>query len=243
MPRILVSYGRDEKLAPYVTALTACGVSADDIVRLSPGLQDGKSSAQWLADVDGLLLSGGADVEPQRYGETPAPGIELDSPSPERDELEFGLFAAARERRMPVLAICRGLQLANVALGGSLWQDLTVQGGISGHDCGSDRGFPRDYLAHPVDAVDPVDEAHPAARWLATHRALPVNSRHHQAIRRQSDELATFAAAPDGIVEGIVSRDPDWWLWGVQWHPENLVGQAAHRELFTHFLTASEEAR
>lgn len=240
MSKILISYARDARLPAYREALEACGVPAEEIVPLSPSRFRGDAEAA-LGEIDGLLLSGGSDVDPAHYGEPPAPGVEFDGLVPERDAMELALVAVARHRRLPVLAVCRGLQLVNVALGGSLWQDLESQAGKPGHNFATDAGHAPDRPAHTVLADG--DGAHPARAWLARHAAMRVNSRHHQAVRRPSDELEIVGRAPDGVVEAMAGRDPAWWVWGVQWHPENLIGAAPHRELFETFLAACAARR
>lgn len=240
MPRILVSFGREARLPAYLAALETSGADGGDIATVSPATVNGDDPAGLVARVDGVLFTGGCDVQPELYGEAPDPRITLDSPSPERDALELALLAAARERRTPVLAICRGLQMMNVALGGSLWQDLPTLGGYRGHEFSLDAGFPPDRPAHLVVAAG---EAHPARDWIAAQLDLVVNSRHHQAVRCASDELVTVGVAPDGVVEAMAARDSRWWAWGVQWHPENLVAAPPHRDLFRRFLAAAEGAR
>jgi putative glutamine amidotransferase len=240
MPRILLSFGREARLPAYLAALAAGGAAPGDIVTVSPTTLNGDDPADLVRRADGLLFTGGCDVQPELYGEAPDPRVTLDSPSPERDALETALLTAARDRRTPVLAICRGLQLMNVALGGSLWQDLPSLGGYQGHEYAVDAGYSPDRLAHVVVATG---EAHPARDWIASRADLVVNSRHHQAVRRASPELATVGVAPDGVVEAMAARDERWWAWGVQWHPENLVAAESHLDLFRRFLTAAESTR
>jgi putative glutamine amidotransferase len=184
-----------------------------------------------LDGVDGLLLSGGADIDPRHYGAAPHPA--LGAVEPERDGLEFALFAEARARRLPVLAICRGLQLVNVALGGTLWQDLS-----------SERG------SHP-QSTRRTDRVHPVEIVAGTrlHEALggstlEVNSFHHQAIRELAPGLLVNARTPDGLIEGI-EGDDDGWLVGVQWHPEEFWadGGAAEAGLFRALVGATGAVR
>jgi putative glutamine amidotransferase len=148
--------------------------------------------------VDGLVLTGGTDVDPARYGATAcATTPPLD---PERDEFELALLDAAMERELPVLAICRGLQLVNVSRGGTLHAHLADHHPASGrHDVSVEPGS----LLH--DLYGPV---------------AGVNSLHHQGIDRLGADLVVTARAPDGVVEGI--ELPGVRLLGVQWHPEQL---------------------
>lgn len=240
MPRIVVAFARDEKVQPYIDALHACGVAPTDTWLANPQRLAGLDPDILLDDAAGLLLTGGADLDPALYGESPAPGVPLDEPLADRDRMEWELLAGARERRLPVLAICRGLQVLNVFHGGSLWQDLELQGGYAGHDYATDAGHPPDRQAH---VVEPIDDRHPAQRFFAAAGRVVVNSRHHQAVRRPGEGLVTAATAPDGLIEAMAVDDPRWWAWGVQWHPENLIGDAVHRTLFTDFLAAAEDRR
>jgi putative glutamine amidotransferase len=188
----------------YLRSVIAAGGAPSILSPLVP-----TSDVPTLLDgVDGLILSGGADIDPKHYRAVPHPM--LGTIEAERDTFELALFAEARARGLPVLAICRGLQLVNIALGGTLWQDLP-----------SERG------AHPqstrrTDRVHQV-EVLPDTRLqeaLGTP-ALAVNSFHHQAIRDLASGLVVNARASDGVIEGI-EGEGDGWLVGVQWHPEEF---------------------
>lgn len=177
-------------------------------------------------EVAGLLLTGGPDVEPWRYGQPAAAGVEL-SHDRGRDTLDAELLGEAERHRWPVLAVCYGCQVLNVFHGGTLIQDLE-RAGKPGHRVPE----PKDYLAHEVSPVDG------GGRWLA---GLPptfaVNSRHHQALEQVAAPLQVVARAPDGVVEAVELRDPARFVLGVQWHPENLC-QSEHVELFRRFRSA-----
>jgi putative glutamine amidotransferase len=172
--------------------------------------------------VDGLLLPGGDDIDPARYGETPHPL--LGQTSRLHDEVDLTLFAWARADKKPVLGICRGLQLVNVALGGTLYQDITAQkAGALPHREGDIR---RDwhYLAHSIT----LDEH----SWLAQTLdvgSIPVNSLHHQGIKSQAPGLRATAHAPDGLVEAVETDDK--LVVAVQCHPEELWEKADRRWL------------
>jgi putative glutamine amidotransferase len=183
----------------------------------------------------GLVLTGGVDVAPERYGESPRPDARLEV-YPERDDLEWELLAGARERRLPVWCVCRGLQLANVYLGGTLWQDLPTQlPGPVPHEVAATP----DTLAHPVR----VAGLGTSLAERLSRETLLVNSRHHQAIRDLAPGLTTAAVSPDGLVEAFEltngkAGNAGWWLRGVQWHPENLIAMALQRSLWEDFLGA-----
>ena len=166
-----------------------------------------------------------------------APGPDH-APAPDRDQMEWDLLALAREEKIPVFGICRGHQSLNVFLGGSLYQDLALQAGKTGHDNFADDGWPLDHLAHEVV---PAKSHHPMAAWLARFLRPLVNSRHHQGVKALGRGLELVASSPDGVVEATASpAKADWWLQSVQWHPENLVQHEVHRGLFEQFLTRAE---
>lgn len=189
--------------------------------------------SDWAADAldgcAGLLLSGGADIEPVRYGATPSPA--LGPVDPGRDAFELALLAAARARGLPVLAICRGMQLVNVAGGGSLWQDLPGERpGPVMHR----QSAPRSARTHDV-------RLEPGSRIASVlgGATLRTNSMHHQAVRHLADGLRATGWTADGIIEALESSDPTEWLVGVQWHPEDLEADAPDAELFRAFVAAA----
>ncbi len=236
MPRILVAYLKEEKIEPYLAALRSCGVAETDLVRATPARLRGVDLEELVATSDGLLLTGGADLQPCLYGEARRPDAGLDDPAPERDQLEWDLLWHARLTSRPVFGICRGHQMLNVFLGGALIQDLPSQTGQSGHAAYADLGFALDHLAHRVVATA---SAHPLARWIGEFDRPLVNSRHHQAVRRPGEGLEVIAFAEDGVVEATAAPEENgWWRQSVQWHPENLVHLPFHRGLFASFLTA-----
>src|SRR5262249_26024619 len=152
---------------------------------------------------------------PERYGESRRPDARLEV-YPERDALEWELLAGARERLLPVWCICRGLQVVNVFLGGTLWQDLPTQlPGPVPHELAD----PPDTLAPPVRVAGPGT----ALGERLSHETVRVNSRHHQAVKDLAPGLAVAAVAPDGLVEAfeLAGDNHAWWLRAVQWHPEN----------------------
>lgn len=229
MSSILVSTSTDERALPYVEALAAAGVPESAIQVVTPLSE--VPLHELAAGARGLVLCGGIDVDPERYGEAlrPDAGVEV---SLERDRMEWLLLDLARERRLPVWGICRGLQVLNVYLGGTLWQDLPSQ-----HPSGIDhsQSATPDQLAHVVEVT--VPDA-PVAERL-TGKVPMVNSRHHQAIRRPADGFVPVAFSPDGLVEAAVLDRGDWWVRGVQWHPENLIAMAPQRALWIDFLHAA----
>jgi putative glutamine amidotransferase len=190
-------------------------------------------AADALEGCGGLLLSGGADIDPARYGAEPSPA--LGSVEPERDAFEFALLAAAQARRLPVLAICRGMQLVNVAEGGTLWQDLdTERPGPVRHR----QKEPRNTASHGIRL-----EAGTRLASVVGALALRTNSTHHQAVREVGEALRAIGWAEDGLVEALEYRDGGAWMVGVQWHPEELASPDADRALFREFVAAAERGR
>jgi putative glutamine amidotransferase len=208
--------------AAYVRALEAAGLVPIVLPPLDPS-----HAGRALDAVSGLVLSGGEDVAPSRYGESPHHA--LGPVNEERDAWELALTAAARGRGLPTLAICRGVQMLNVALGGSLVQDIPSQWPSAlSHAPKSDRTT----RVHNVEVT-------PGTRLADAVRAecLTVNSAHHQAIGRLAPGLRVTARAGDGIIEGAEWHGNDWWAVGVQWHPEELVETPEEwdRSLFARF--------
>jgi putative glutamine amidotransferase len=183
--------------------------------------------AELLKRLDGVLLTGGGDVDPARFGEPPHPTTAEVSAA--RDGLEIELTAWAIENRVPLLAVCRGLQVLNVALGGSLHQDIQSElGSPLDHSQTVLQGKARSLTTHPVKVRD-------GSRLAGILGALEVdvNSFHHQAINRLGRGLKDVAWAPDSIIEGVELGDGARFVIGVQWHPEELVGHdRAARNLF-----------
>jgi len=189
--------------------------------------------ARILDVVDGLVLTGGEDVHPAQYGAAPA--ARLGPTHATRDAMEIAAVLGARERALPTLAICRGMQVLNVALGGTLVQDIpSERPGALDHDPPA----ARDARTHALHLV-------PGSRAARALRATTaeVNSVHHQAIDRVAPGLVISGRAPDGIIESVETPDDDpWWVLAVQWHPEEFVRErgAADQGLFAALASAIE---
>lgn len=209
----------------YTDALARAGL----LPVVVPPLDAGAAGAL-LDRMDGLVLTGGEDVESRLYGAPPHPKAE--APNPQRDRWEIALARAARDRQMPTLAICRGVQLANVAFGGSLIQD------IAGERAGALPHAHDDVRATRVHAVTVEAGSRLAGALNATR--LTVNSLHHQALDRVGGGLRVVARADDGIIEAAEWAGDDWWMVGVQWHPEELDDgpEPWDRALFAAFAAA-----
>ena len=222
-PRIAVAWPKGD----YLAALEDAGATP----RVIDPAQDTASSV--LDECDGLLLTGGADVDPKYYGDTDRhPTIKVD---PARDEYELALTREALARDMPIFAICRGVQLLNVAAGGTLIQDLPSQHPSSVTHRMKD---PPDPKVHAV-SVEPGSRL-AGLLGAAAADPLAVNSRHHQAVRQVAPGFVVSATAPDGVVEGIEAPTLRFCV-GVQWHPEDYWRTGDFRPLFTGFVRASRE--
>jgi putative glutamine amidotransferase len=212
----------------YVNVLLKAGAAP----LLIPHIADEDMLRAVYERLDGLLLPGGGDIDPMHYGETRHE--KCNQPSAERDDTELALARWAMEGGMPVLAICRGVQVLNVALGGSLFQDIQSQiAGAERHDWYPNHA--RDRLSHTV-AINPGTRL---AR-IAGAGSLPVNSLHHQSIKDLAPGLVETGRSPDGIVEAVEAREHPFAI-GVQWHPEELAGSDARAQrLFDSLVEASK---
>jgi len=223
---VLLSSSTEEYTAPYVESLQAAGFSENEIRCVTPDQRD--AARELGPQAAGLVLCGGIDVHPARYGEEIL--NETVEVYPERDELEWNLLAAAQAAQIPTWCVCRGVQLLNVFLGGSLWQDLPVQrpGGIE-HSVPE----PKSAIAHTVEVLRPDT----GLGELLSRETPEVNSRHHQAIKDLGQGLVPVARSEDGLLEAV-ELPGDWWVRGVQWHPENLIDLPLQRALWDDFARA-----
>ena len=216
--RVALTFRNESKLGPYEQALREVGIEP---VRISP------DNPRSLDSLDGLVLTGGTDINPARYGQRPAP--ETDQPDDPRDELETRLLQDALSQGIPVLAICRGMQLFNVIHGGTLIQHLPTGG--------PHQVKQKDAVAHTVRVA-------PGTRLAAIigEGEHAVNSRHHQAADRPGDGLIVTAISPDGVIEAL-EKPGDSFAIAVQWHPEDRILLSANdRKLFEAFATALSPA-
>lgn len=214
----------------YILAVQKAG----GVPVMIPVGSDASSLDALLLKVDGLLFTGGGDIDPQRFNGKPHPRVY--GISPERDEMEFSLLAKVLDACKPFLAICRGIQVLNVAFGGDLYTHVQDQHLPSlRHDWYPK--FPRDKLAHEVDLVK-GSKLHE----IFGKDQIRVNSLHHQGVAGVGKGLTATAFAPDGLVEGLEVEDADFAL-GVQWHPECLPDDAGMQALFKALITASGEHR
>jgi putative glutamine amidotransferase len=196
------------------------------------------SVSEALADAGGLLLTGGEDIAPALYGAQPHP--KLGDVNPERDAFEVAIAAEARGRDLPIFAICRGIQLLNVAFGGTLVQDipseitgaLDHQWSVPQHESYA--------LAHEVWIETESLLSRLMRERLSDADSCEVNSRHHQAVQRVAHGFLVSATAPDGIIEAIEDPAARFCL-GVQWHPENFWRTGRFGALFDAFVRAARQ--
>ncbi len=180
--------------------------------------------------LDGILYSGGGDIDPSRYQSQPHPKVE--NVDADRDRLEIHLTRLVIKKEIPFLGICRGLQVINVAMGGQLYEDILDQcPGSLTHFSTDDS--PRDRISHIV-AIQDGSRLH----QIVNSDELPVNSSHHQAIRILAPDLVPTAFAPDGIIEAFELSNHPFGL-AVQWHPEWLLALDSMNNLFREFVSAS----
>ncbi len=211
------AYVQAVRRAGGLPVLIPVGLAREDLPRLRETLA-------------GVLLSGGGDIHPGRYNGSFHPRV--NGVDEERDELEIVLLRLAAETGWPFLGVCRGIQVINVALGGSLYADLDgLLPGALRHDLYPNH--PRDLIAHPVS----IQSGCLLARIVGGEE-LEVNSLHHQGIERLAGGLEALAFAPDGLIEAVQLKGHPFGL-GVQWHPEWLPGSPAQQAIFAAFVEAA----
>ena len=209
-------------LPGYMDGISAAG----GIPVMLPLTHDRETISQLLKTVQGILLTGGHDVDPCMYNEKRMK--ECGTPSAERDAMESELLGQALMNDMPILGICRGIQFLNAYLGGTLYQDLPAQ-------------HPSDICHHqkppydvPVHKVNILKDS--GLYRLLKIESLAVNSYHHQAIKDRSDRLKTMAVSEDGIIEAVEMPDKKF-VWAVQWHPEfSFLTDENSRSIFEEFV-------
>jgi putative glutamine amidotransferase len=226
-----ITIGKSPERAYLNSAYVAAVQQAGGVPVLLVPQHDARALRALLERIDGVLLTGGGDVDPARFGEEPHPTVS--DVSAERDVLEIALARHALEERMPLLAICRGVQVLNVALGGSLHQDVANSPGTP---IAHSQKAPRHEPTHAVK----IEAGSRLADVVGAHD-LDVNSMHHQAIKELGQGLRAVAfSSPDGLIEAVEPADARGFLLGVQWHPEELAPhQPAARRLFAALIAAA----
>lgn len=228
-----ISVGKDPERASVNSAYLAAVQAAGGVPVLLPPQLDPRAEEELLSRCDGFLLPGGGDLDPATFNEPPHPT--LYEVAPARDRLELTLVGAALEARKPILAVCRGIQVLNVALGGTLFQDVGTDPGTEIQHQQDKAGKPRNEPTHAVKIV----AGSRLAQVLGT-TDLSVNSMHHQAVKTLGRGLVPVAFAPDTIIEGVELEDAERFVLGVQWHPEELTDRdPAARRLFAALVAAA----
>jgi putative glutamine amidotransferase len=225
----LIGIAQNRKMEDYLESVRRAGGEPVEVI------VGGESPDQILARVDGLMLTGGGDVDPKLYGEAPHPTFQAAETG--RDEFEIALARAAVKSGIPLLAICRGMQVLNVAMGGTLVQDIPSQiTGALEHSVPQ----PRAHVAHEVW----VSKDSKLAALLADHmedgETCHVNSRHHQSVKQAAKGFEVTATSPDGVIEAMEMPDAAYCV-AVQWHPENFWRTGEFRELFEGLVQAANQ--
>ncbi len=230
---VATSYGAQPAMT--VTRSYSDAVAAAGGVPLLLPILDPATVPHALDRLDGLVLTGGGDVSPGLYGGAGHEAVYgVHDP---RDQSELAIARYAAEKKMPVLAICRGIQILNVALGGDLIADIPSQ-----VDGGFEHFVTGDGAATEAHQAIELEETCGLARLFGTS-SLKVNSLHHQAIATPAPGLRPVAWSEDGVIEAVEPEDPSWPLLAVQWHPENLVEtEPAARTLFDELIAAARGA-
>ena len=227
----LIAIGQNRKMEDYLESVRRAGGEPIEVV------VGGESPEQILSRVDGLMLTGGGDVDPKLYGEKRHETFEAAETG--RDEFEIALAKAAVQKGIPLLAICRGMQVLNVAMGGTLYQDIPSQvTGALHHSVPQ----PRAGSAHEVwISKDSVLSA-----LLKDHmedgETCHVNSRHHQSVKDVASGFEVTATSPDGVIEAMEKPGAAYCI-AVQWHPENFWRTGEFRELFEGLVRAANERK
>jgi putative glutamine amidotransferase len=231
--KIVISVSDKEKAkdvqSPYHKALRAVWVKPEELEVVSPS----HPSIPDIRDYDGALFTGGKDINPKFYQESVKypDVVEIDE---ERDALEFDLFERTHRGKLPILGICRGLQMINVKFGGTLYQDLNSEAPAGIEHMQS---APRPQPTHTVTLTDPESGLGETFKGCCQ-----VNSLHRQAIKRVGRGLKVTARSEDGLVEAVEAAEPYPFLLAVQWHPEEMIERPEARKLFENFVAKCREA-
>src|SRR5215212_1463027 len=216
--------GKRERAFAYLTYVDALRRAGAIPVLIPP---QPENAGELIRELDGLLLAGGDDCDPKAYGEDPHPSVE--PMDPRRQANDVSLAKYARESGIPTLGICLGVQVMNVAAGGTLVQDIDSQVDTEIEHASE----PEDRARHDV-----IVEQGTKLAGILTRSELNVNSSHHQAIRDVGDGLRVTAHAPDGIIEGLEDPRHPFYV-GVQWHPEDMTGENSAASIFGAFVDAA----
>jgi putative glutamine amidotransferase len=223
----LIAIAQNRRMSDYVESIRRAGGEPVEVV---PGVE---KPEHILARVDGLMLTGGGDVDPTLYGEEPLASFQAAESG--RDAFEIELSRAAIASRIPLLAICRGMQVLNVAMGGTLIQDIPSQvPGALEHSVPE----PRFHIAHEVWVAKGSTLSTLLADHMEDGETCHVNSRHHQSVKQAASGFEVTATSPDGVIEAMEMAGAPFCV-AVQWHPENFWRTGEFRELFQGLVHAA----
>ena len=223
----LIAIGQNRKMEDYLESVRRAGGEPVELV------VGGEAPDQIVARVDGLMLTGGGDVDPKLYGE--ARHDTFQPAETGRDDFEIALARAAIAKGIPLLAICRGMQVLNVAMGGTLFQDIPSQvTGALEHSVPQ----PRAGSAHEVWVAKGSQLSTLLADHMEDGETCHVNSRHHQSVKDPAKGFDVTATSPDGVVEAMEKTGAPFCV-AVQWHPENFWRTGEFRELFEGLVQAA----
>jgi len=222
---ILTTPGMRDRAYVYTTYVESLRKAGAVPVLIPP---QAENATDVVESLDGVLLAGGDDCDPTLYGEEPHPTVE--PMDPRRQSSDLSLAKAARDKGIPTLGICLGLQVMNVAAGGTLVQDIDSQLKTEIEHVSE----PEDRARHDVH----IENGTQLSKILGGTAEMNVNSSHHQAIKRVGDGLRETAHAPDGIVEGLEDPRHPFYV-GVQWHPEDMPGETSAASIFGAFVEAA----
>ncbi len=223
----VIAIAQNRRMSDYLESVRRTGGEPREVAA------GGESPEHILARVDGVMLTGGGDVDPMLYGE--APHATFQAAEADRDQFEIALTRAAIAANIPFFAICRGMQLANVAMGGTLIQDIPseVPGALE-HSVPE----PRAHVAHEVWVAKGSRLSALLADHMEDGETCHVNSRHHQSVATAAPGFEVTATSPDGVIEAMEKTGAAFCI-GVQWHPENFWRTGEFRSLFEGFVQAA----
>ena len=223
----VIAIAQNRRMSDYLESVRRSG---GEPLEVAAG---GESPEHILARVDGVMLTGGGDVDTMLYGE--APHATFQAAEADRDQFEIALTRAAIAANIPFFAICRGMQLANVAMGGTLIQDIPseVPGALE-HSVPE----PRAHVAHEVWVAKGSRLSALLADHMEDGETCHVNSRHHQSVATAAPGFEVTATSPDGVIEAMEKTGAAFCI-GVQWHPENFWRTGEFRSLFEGFVQAA----
>ncbi len=232
-PKIGITCGEDIKEGKIFLTnyYLRCVQRAKGIPWLIPSIE--KNIGEYLANLDGVILSGGVDVDPYYFNQEPVVG--MGEITPGRDNFEIKLVQASVALDIPLLAICRGVQVLNIALGGSIYQDINTQvANVNKHS----QMAPKWYPTHSISI-----ERQSILGKIFKKEVTRVNSFHHQAVSTLADGIVSVATSPDGIIEAIAMQGKKFVL-GVQWHPECMAEKyIEHQQIFNEFVQSAKETK